>query len=294
MNEYKSFFKTVTGNEGNLCHYSTRLDTYGCGCSHNCSYCYARSLLEFRGLWHPENPSVADLDKVKRKLARVKPGSVLRLGGMTDCFQPVEKLYRVTYGTILEMNRLGIEYLVVTKSAMVADPEYMGVYDKRLAHFQVSITATDDTVAGKYENASLVSKRIEAIEKLQAAGFDVSIRLSPFIPEFIDKDKINAIECDKILVEFLRCNAFIRKAFPVDYNWHILRHSNYLHLPLDKKLEYLEEITIRDLSVCDDVPEHRFYFMEHINRNPNDCCNLRRYTHGTENQPGYDPGENRI
>lgn len=48
--EFKSFYKTVKGNEGAKCMYPTRLDLYGRGCSHNCSYCYARSLLDFRGL----------------------------------------------------------------------------------------------------------------------------------------------------------------------------------------------------------------------------------------------------
>ena len=56
--EFKSFYKTVSGNEGNKCNYPTRLDLYGCGCFHDCSYCYAKSLLNFRGLWHPDNPSV--------------------------------------------------------------------------------------------------------------------------------------------------------------------------------------------------------------------------------------------
>lgn len=48
--EFKSFYKTVKGNEGTKCKYPTRLDLYGRGCSHNCSYCYARSLLDFRGM----------------------------------------------------------------------------------------------------------------------------------------------------------------------------------------------------------------------------------------------------
>ena len=43
--EFKSFYKTVSGNEGNKCNYPTRLDLYGCGCFHDCSYCYAKSLL---------------------------------------------------------------------------------------------------------------------------------------------------------------------------------------------------------------------------------------------------------
>lgn len=53
MTEYKSFYKRAGGKEGSRCRYPVRLDTYGCGCSHDCGYCYAKSLLDFRGLWHP-------------------------------------------------------------------------------------------------------------------------------------------------------------------------------------------------------------------------------------------------
>lgn len=38
-NEFKSFFKSVGGNEGDKCKYPHRLDTYGKGCQHDCSYC---------------------------------------------------------------------------------------------------------------------------------------------------------------------------------------------------------------------------------------------------------------
>ena len=63
--EFKSFFKTVAGNEGSKCRYPTRLDLYGRGCAHDCAYCYARSLLAFRGLWHPEQPAVANIRRVQ-------------------------------------------------------------------------------------------------------------------------------------------------------------------------------------------------------------------------------------
>ena len=71
MKEFKSFYKEVTGNEGGKCHYNTRLDTYGCGCQHDCSYCYAKSLLNFRNLWDEKEPSVADIGKIGRKIAKV-------------------------------------------------------------------------------------------------------------------------------------------------------------------------------------------------------------------------------
>lgn len=133
--EFKSFFKTVGGNEGDKCNYTTRLDVYGCGCQHNCSYCYARSLLDFRNLWNPTSPSVADIEKVKRKIAKLpKDTPALRLGGMSDMFAPIEKKYRVTYETIKALNENRIPYLIVTKGAMVADDEYIELFDKDLAH----------------------------------------------------------------------------------------------------------------------------------------------------------------
>ena len=84
------------------------MDTYGCGCMHNCSYCYARSLLDFRGLWNAENPRVADIQKIRRKLEKVPPGTMLRLGGMTDCFQTLESQEQITYQTIEQLNEYGI------------------------------------------------------------------------------------------------------------------------------------------------------------------------------------------
>ena len=277
MREYKSFYKTVGGNEGNKCHYPTRLDTYGCGCAHNCEYCYARSLLEFRKLWDPADPAVASVDRIARRLNKVDPGTVLRLGGMTDCFQPAEKVHRVTYKAIQEMNKRRIGYLIVTKSAMVADDEYMQIYDPGLCHVQITITATDDDKALEFEKASRISERIKAVEKLQAAGFDVSVRLSPFIPDYIDMEKLNSIKCDKILVEFLRCNAAIRKTFPIDYSDYTVKQDGYWHMPLEKKKQFISKIDgFKEVTVCEDESEAYEYWKGNFNPNPDDCCNLRR------------------
>lgn len=276
MSEFKSFFKQVGGNEGGKCHYSTRLDTYGCGCSHDCKYCYAKSLLDFRNLWNPEDPSVADIEKIKKKIAKLDKDIVIRLGGMTDCFQPIEKTHRVTYETIKALNERRIEYLIVTKSAIIADPEYLEILDKDLAHIQVTVTTTDDELSLTYEKASVPSERIRAIETLQELGYDVQLRLSPFIPQYIDFDKLNAVKCDKILVEFLRVNTWISKWFNIDYSEYTVKQSGYSHLPLAKKQEYIKKITgFKEMTVCEDESVAYEYWQEHFNHNPNDCCNLR-------------------
>jgi DNA repair photolyase len=243
INEFKSFYKIVSGGEGDRCKYPTRLDLYGCGCQHDCSYCYAKSLLSFRGLWNAETPNIADISKVIKKIERIPNKILVRLGGMTDCFQPLEKSVRNTYYAIKELNKWNKPYLIVTKSHIVADEEYLKILNPKLAHIQVSVTTTDDSLSIKYEKASLPSQRIKAIETLFQNGFDVQLRLSPFIPEYVDFEILNSVKCDKILIEFLRVNTWIRRWFDIDYSKHTLKEGGYAHLPLGIKLDLLSKIT---------------------------------------------------
>ena len=195
---------------------------------------------------------------------------------MTDCFQVFENAYRVTYKTIQLLNKRKIHYLIVTKSDMVASDQYLEILDKELAHIQISITSTSDEVAFRYEKAPSTSRRIAAIEKLDALGYDVQLRLSPFIPELIDFDKLNSIRCNKILVEFLRVNTFIKRWFKeIDFSKYTLKQSNYLHLPLEEKVQQIEKIkNFKELTVCEDVTEHYNYWRNNVNPNKDDCCNL--------------------
>lgn len=277
MNEFKSFMKTVGGNEGDKCNYPTRLDTYGRGCSHNCKYCYAKSLLDFRKMWNPDEPAIADINKIKRKISKLsKDTPAIRLGGMTDCFQPIEKKYGVTYETIKALNENNLPYLIVTKSALVADDKYIDVLDKDLAHIQITVTTTDDDFSRTYENASVPSERISAIEKLQELGFDVQLRLSPYIKEFVDFDILNNVKCDKILVEFLRVNSWIKKWFDIDYSRYTIKHGGYQHLPLDEKIKDIKLITgFKEITVCEDETTAYEYWKNNFNPNKDDCCNLR-------------------
>lgn len=276
MKEFKSFFKTVSGNEGDKCRYPTRLDTYGCGCAHNCDYCYARSLLQFRGLWHPESPHVADLHKIERRIASLPRGTVVRMGGMTDCLQPCEEQYRVTYETIRLLNQYRVHYLLVTKSALIASEDYRKALDPDFAHIQVTVTSTDDNVSCFSEMASPPSRRIAAIERLEEEGFDVQLRLSPFVPENINFARLHQVRCHKVLVEFLRVNTWIKSWLPLDYTKYTHSENGYLHLELEEKIQMINRISgFRDISVCEDCTDAYDYWKNHVNANALDCCNLR-------------------
>lgn len=273
--EFKSPYKQLNRKVNTWCKYTKRLDTYGCGCQHDCKYCYAKSLLTFRDFWNPENPRIANVYKIKNRIKKLNTGDIVRMGSMTDCFQPIELTERTTYKTILILNQFRIHYLIVTKNSTVSSDEYVGIYDKKLAHFQITITSTDDLKSARYENTSFPSERIESVEKLQRLGFDVSVRLSPLLEQNIDFKIINRIKCDKILVEFLKVTPFIRKSFDIDYSEYTLKYGGYDHLPLNKKIESVSKINgFNQLSVGEYVEDHYKYFRDNVNYNKNDCCNL--------------------
>ena len=282
---FESFFNNVEGNEGSVCNYAVRLDPYGCGCQHNCGYCYARSLLAFRGLWNPQLPAIADIRKIRQLIAtKLMPGDVVRLGGMTDCFQPIEKGRRLTYRTIQMLNQRGVHYLIVTKASLVASEPYLDVMDRRLAHIQVSITTTDADLSRRIEpGAPVPDERLAAAERLQAEGFDVALRLSPFIPEFIkmgklDAQRINAVKCDKMLIEFLRVSHWIERwlAPYVDLSGYSLAFHGYKHLPFEKKIDAVKAFEgHHEITVCDWEEKYLDFWKKQYNPNPNDCCNLK-------------------
>jgi DNA repair photolyase len=277
-NEFKSPYRKLKRKVNTWCRYTSRLDTYGCGCQHGCEYCYAKALLEFRNKWNTKKPKVANISKIKSKIIRLPRNEVVRMGGMTDCFQPYEKIERVTYNTIIILNQFRISYLIVTKSSLVSDDLYLKIYDKKLAHFQVTITSTDDKKNIEI-GASLPSERIRSVEKLYDLGFDISIRLSPFIEKYIDYEILNSIRCDKILIEFLKVNPAIRKSFNTDYSEYTHKYGGYNHLPLCRKIELVNKITgFNQVSVGEYVKDHYEYFRDNVNYNKQDCCNLNERT----------------
>jgi len=101
--------------------------------------------------------------------------------------------------------------------------------------------------------------------------------LSPFFPPFVNLARIRSIKCDKLLVEFLRVNAFIAKLMQdYDLSAYSEKVGGYRHLPLNVKRERLASIDWQgQISVCEDVEAHQNYWVENVNANPDDCCNLR-------------------
>jgi len=269
---FHSPYKQLDRKVNTWCKYTKRLDTYGCGCQHNCDYCYAKSLLSFRGFWNAKEPAIAFIKEIRESIYKLNRNDVVRIGGMTDCFQPLEKVKRLTYNTIKLLNNHKINYLIVTKSDLVASPEYLDIYNKDLAHFQITITSTSKN---NYEKAPEPKKRIKAVEKLQSLGYDISVRLSPFILKNIDLKILNNIDCKKILIEFLKVNYNVKNWFNIDYSEYSLKFGGFEHLELNRKIDLQEMITgFKQKTIGEYVESHYHYFRDNVNFNKDDCCNL--------------------
>lgn len=262
-NNLGSFYKTVGGGEGERCKYPTRLDTYGKGCYYNCKYCYAKGLLNFRGFWKPNNPATPKSKELLKIIKTIPSGSVVRLGGMTDCFQPIERFKRTTYKAIQLLNKKRIHYLIVTKSDIIKNKEYLQLMDKELAHIQVSIASTNNNILNFTDNAPTYEKRAETIETLYSEDFDVSLRLAPILYDTIDYEKIHKIQVDKCLVEFLRLkNVGVKNPLNkiINLRPYVYREGGYYHLPLKIKKQILGKLHFKEMSVCEDVNSHYHYF----------------------------------
>lgn len=272
--KHESFYQCRKFEKDDYCLYPRLINPYH-GCPYQCDYCFVGSI-RHRFNQNSNEFKIADIKKIEKVLDKIPAGALIRLSGLTDPLQPAEKTEKVTLRTIELMNERNIRYLIITKSALIANAEYMNALDPDLAHIQISVTCLDDERTYQYEKADPPSTRIQAIYTLQDAGFDVSLRLSPLMEEYINFRHLNSLNINKTLVEFLRVNSFIKnKLSRIDYSKYTIKHGGYRHLPLHEKFRLKNKINLPNVSVAEYVPAHHKFWVRNQNPNKLDCCNLR-------------------
>lgn len=94
------------------------------------------------------------------------------------------------------MNRQGAEYLTVTKPPLPAERRCL-----RLTNPAYRCRSAPRTRLWPAPEA-----RTTAAERLCRTGFDVPLRLSPFLPQYRDLRRTVPVRCRKPPAEFLRVN----------------------------------------------------------------------------------------
>jgi DNA repair photolyase len=168
------------------------------GCEHGCIYCFARPTHEYLGFSAGldfETRILVKMDApelLRRELAspRWKPQTIV-MSGVTDPYQPAERRLRLTRGCLEALaevrNPVGIitkNHLVSRDADLLAD---MAAWNGAVVNF--SVTSLDETLQRKMEpRTSSPRRRLDAIEKLSAAGVPVRVMVAPVVPGLTDHE----------------------------------------------------------------------------------------------------------
>lgn len=174
------------------------------GCEHGCIYCYARpshSYLELSPGIDFETRLFAKTNAVellRQELA--KPRYVpkpIALGANTDCYQPIERKYRLTRGIVELLAECRHPLTIVTKSALVErDLDLLApMARENLARVYVSISTLDRTLSRRLEpRAASPQRRLDTLRALASAGVPCGVMVAPVIPALSDKSIEEVLE----------------------------------------------------------------------------------------------------
>ncbi len=174
------------------------------GCEHGCVYCYARPShaylelspgLDFETKLFAKTNAVEQLQK---ELAR--PGyavTPIAFGTNTDCYQPIERRYRLMRGILELLAECEHPLTIVTKSALVErDLDILApMAAKNLAKVFVSINTLDRSLARRLEpRAASPQRRLDTLCALAGAGVPCGVMVAPVIPALTDKSIEEVLE----------------------------------------------------------------------------------------------------
>lgn len=168
------------------------------GCSHGCSYCYARPSHEYLAM-------DAGLDFESRILVKHDGAALFRewlsrknwkcepiaLSGVTDCYQPAEREFQVTRQILEVALEARQPMLIITKNALVTrDGDLLrSMAEQRLVSVAVSITSLDQSLTRVMEpRTSSPQARLDAIRQLSAWKIPTRVMVAPVIPGLNDHE----------------------------------------------------------------------------------------------------------
>lgn len=172
------------------------------GCVHACSYCYARNTHEYLGFnagldFETKIMVKPDAPQLLREFLSAqswKPEPIV-FSGVTDCYQPAERDYRLTRGCLEVALACNQPVGIITKNALVLrDLDLLSqLAVRRLVNVFLSINSLDAELARDMEpRTSTPRARLRAVAELSAAGIPVGVMVAPIIPGLND-DQIPAV-----------------------------------------------------------------------------------------------------
>jgi DNA repair photolyase len=169
------------------------------GCSHACTYCFARPTHDYLGLGIGrdfEQKIVVKINAVERLRAELAApkwqGDLIAMGTNTDPYQPAEGKYHLTQGIIGVLAEAENPFSILTKSTLVLrDLERLVAASKRTSvRLDFSIGSLDREVWRSTEPGTPPpERRMDAVRRLNEAGIPCGVLVAPILPGLSDRDE---------------------------------------------------------------------------------------------------------
>lgn len=203
------------------------------GCEFSCLYCYVRSNRVISRKNKPWGEYV-DIrvnapELLEKEIALRKPRTVL-LGSTTECFQPIERKYRLTRRILEILNRHKVYYVILTRSPYILDDLAL-LKEGYCQEIYFTINRFSPEFKSVFEPKSpAFEAREKAIEILLDEGVPVVPYFSPLLPWVFDikglfsrfrKAKLIEFECLNFMIvnigELLKKVSLIDPSLKIKY-----------------------------------------------------------------------------
>lgn len=175
------------------------------GCSHACTYCFARPTHEYLGFdigRDFDSEIVVKVNAVELTRAETAPGrwagEPIAMGTNTDPYQPAEGKYRLTRGVLEVLTERANPFSILTKSTLVLRDLDLFVEASRRTDVTVSFSiGTLDPEVWRLTEPGTPHpmRRVEAVAKLSEAGVRTGVLMAPLLPGLSDHpDQVAAVE----------------------------------------------------------------------------------------------------
>ena len=174
------------------------------GCSHACSYCFARPTHEYLGMNIGEDFDrriVVKVNAVERVRAELGPGrwagGHIAMGTNTDPYQRCEGKYRLTQGIVGELSSASNPFSILTKSTLILrDIDLLAEAARRTdvwANFSIG-TLDEDVWRMSEPGTPHPLRRVDAVARLNEAGVPCGVLVAPVLPGLSDSpDQLEAV-----------------------------------------------------------------------------------------------------
>ncbi len=224
------------------------------GCTHKCSYCYARFMNRFepyKSWGNYVNIKKNIVQILGNEISKLKPGRVI-FSSVTDAYQPIESKYKITRQCLEILNKYNFSVGLLTKSPLITrDIDILHKLNSRKGGLSIgmSIMCLSEEDKNNFEEGSpSIESRFGALKRLNNEGLEPFVFIAPFIPGVSEKNielllkRLKECGVKSIMIERLNLRSG---------NWkdiRIILEDKYLNLVSNYYKDYLCSDYYRNLK----------------------------------------------